>query len=87
MCPSKEVRDQHNIMCSPGNHRRLFIVDVILRHPHFDDTGYDSELLATGQFIWGKDIHTALDMARDTLTPPNVDPSLISFKIEEIKDV
>lgn len=67
------------------NKKQPFYVGVFVRHPHFDDTGFDTEILVPFQLMWGHTTEEMMDYARSVLAPPHIDPALISVTVEPLK--
>lgn len=65
--------------------KREFMVGVLLRHPHFDSTGWDTEIIADYRLMFAESAEDMIALARETLVPPNIDPALVSVVVEEVR--
>jgi hypothetical protein len=68
-----------------GKEKRAYMVGVFLRHPHFEGTGFDSEIISDYRLMFAESAEAMIALARDTIVPPNVDPALISVIVEEVE--
>lgn len=63
--------------------RKGYYVTVLLHAPHFTDTGFNTDILASDVVMWGYAEDEVRDNA-EALVPPMVDPSLIEIVIDRI---
>jgi hypothetical protein len=66
------------------DHRKPFMVRVVVRHPHFDDTGFDTEVLESARLMWAYSATEMIEIARQSLIPPQFDPALVSVIVDPV---
>jgi hypothetical protein len=69
-----------------GKEKKEFMVGVFLRHPHFDDTGWDTEVVTDYRLMFAESAEEMIAMAREVLVPPNIDPALVSIVVWDPSD-
>jgi hypothetical protein len=63
--------------------RKGYYVTVLCHAPHFTDTGFNTDILASDVVMWGFSEDEVRDNAQ-ALVPPMVDPSLIEIVVDRI---
>ena len=73
-----------NVKSAYTARRHPYLVSVFIRHPHFHDTGFDSECIEPARTMWSSSPAQMIEYARQTLIPPHYDPALVSIVVEAL---
>lgn len=63
--------------------KKPFLIKVIQRYPHFDDLGWDNEIIVESAVVFAIGPEIAIEMGREQYAPPHVDPALVSVTVME----